>query len=377
MMKRIFSKRSGFTLVEIIIAFAVFAIMAAMILQILNLVVYEKNSNADYVEKLRQQEELIVKNGKNGEYDDNNKTNDLHFAFGTDDYSIGYQMMFPEYTNDSGDVVRFENGLAYYIGPGAGKDDGNIQNPGEVTGNASAGSQMERLDTRISGTRGFNSINVYQVVKDSSYAGPGARYFFEVSADGKNMPDEMVPYAQFKMYFYMKDELDAEKSNVTYTDTDGNTYQRKVPKAAKITDAGYVNSNSLSWNNSTCKSFSEYGDSSQPGQNTYNIKKLNDNCIRIGSPYVTGNSAGVDINYQKRGIRFKQSDHSRFYVVFEKDPELTVDSFGECFGGQENVKQEGSKTVYKNVPILDENGLYSGNDYINIYGAFEYRKKTN
>lgn len=378
MMKRIFSKKSGFTLVEIVVAFAVFAIMAAMILQILNLVLREKQNNAAFTEKFQKQEELIIQNGKEGEYDDDNKTDDINLKFTDDDeFNIGYQMKFPGYVDDDGNKIGYDDGLAYYIGPGSGSSDSdNPQTPGETMGNAAAGAQTERLDTRITGTRGFDSINVYQVVKDTTYAGPGARYFFEVSANGLNMADEMVPYAQYKMYFFMSDKYDDVKSSISYTAADGSTYQRKVPKAANIIDAGYVNSTNLSWNSSTCKSFSEYGETSQPAQNTYNIKKMNSNCIRIGTPYVSGNSDGAQIGYTKRGIRFKQSVHSRFYVVFEEDPKLTVNSFGETFNNLGNVESDGSKLIYKPVPIINDDGTDSGKTYVNIYGAFEYEKKT-
>ena len=81
MMKKIFSKRSGFTLVEIVVAFAVFAIMAAMILQILNIVMYEKQSNADFAHQMETQEMLIVRNGRNDEYVEGGEGGTLTFAF--------------------------------------------------------------------------------------------------------------------------------------------------------------------------------------------------------------------------------------------------------------------------------------------------------
>ena len=242
MMKKIFSKRSGFTLVEIVVAFAVFAIMAGMILQVLNLVMMEKQNNADFAEKLQKQEELIVKNGRTGEYKDEDKTGTLSVTFGKDKYDIDYQMMFPE-TEDK--KSRYEDGLAYYIGPGEKGSNADDDIGGSIDVTAGAGAQMERMDTRITGTGGFKSINVYRVVKDETYSGDGARYFIEVSADGSEMANEIVPYAQYKLYFFMKDELDAEKSNINYTAPDGSTYKRKVPKEATIIDAGYVNDTDL------------------------------------------------------------------------------------------------------------------------------------
>lgn len=375
MMKKIFSKRSGFTLVEIVVAFAVFAIMAAMILQVLNLVMLEKQNNADFAEKLRTQEEMIVKNGRYGDYNEANKTDTLNFTFGEDEsYNIDYEMLFPEKEDKS---ARYEDGLAYFIGPGASSSADDDPNAG-IDATAGAGAQMDRLDTRITGTGGFNSINVYRVVKDDTYSGPGARYFIEVSADGKDMANEMVPYAQYKLYFYMKDQYDDVKSNVTYTDADGSTYKRKVPKKANIIDAGYVNSSKLEWNDSTCRNFTDYFNSGS-AENKYNVRIMNDNCIRVGSPYVTNDPDGAEVKESsgKRGIRFRQSEYSRFYVVFEEDPQLTVNSFGEEFAGQGNVVDGGYKISYSPVPILNDDGTPTDKNYVNIYGAFEFEKKTN
>lgn len=378
MMKKIFSKRSGFTLVEIVVAFAVFAIMSAMILQILNVVMYEKQSNAEYARELQQQELLIFKNGRSDAYEEVEGVTPptLSFAFdGKDTYSINYQAKFAHGTDEDGNEVSYDDGLAYYVGPGSGGSDGGGSLPGEsIGGSASAGAQMDRMDTRITGTSGFSEINVYKVVKDTTYIGPGVRYFFEVSANGSSMINEMVPYAQYKLYFYMKDQYDDVKSNVVYNDSLGNSFKRMVPKAAKILDGGYVNDTKLEWNSSTCIPFSDYQNNG--GYNHYAVKIMNDNCIRIGSPYVKDNSNGADVGGSKRGIRFKSSDFTRFYVVFEEDPQLTKESFGADIKSQGNVTVTDSKVSYSPVPIVNDDGTVTDKSYVNIYGAFEYQTKT-
>lgn len=381
MMKKIFSKRSGFTLVEIVVAFAVFAIMAAMILQILNIVMYEKQSNADFAHQMETQEMLIVRNGRNDEYVEGGEGGTLTFAFeGKDAYSIGFQTKYAkgDVENEDGDVEykEYNDGLAFYVGPGSGSSSDDPL-PGEsFGGTASAGAQMSRMDTRITGTAGFSEINFYQVVKDESYSGPGVRYFFEVSANGSDMVNEMVPYAQYKLYFYMKDQYDDVKSNVTYTDSNGDSFQRKVPKEAKILDGGYVNDTKLEWNDSTCIPFSDYLNTG--GYNKYAVKIMNSNCIRVGSPYVEGNSDGVAFNAygSKKGIRFKSSSFTRFYVVFEEDPQLTTESFGAEIKNQGNVTVTDSKVSYSPVPIVNDDGTVSDKSYVNIYGAFEYETKA-
>lgn len=362
MIKKLFSKRSGFTLVEIVVAFAIFAIMASMILQILNVIMYEKSNNRAVEEQLQAQEELIAKNGRTGTFEEDKKDGTISLNFPDGNMGIDYQMKTPD----------GEDGLAFFIGPGA--EGGSVPLPTDPVSSAQAeaGAQLDRMDTRITGTSGFESINIYDVVKDTSYSGPGVRYFFEVSADGSKMSTEIVPYAQYKMYFYMADEYDEVKSNVTYTNPDGSTYQKLVPKAAKIIDGGYVNDVKLEWNDSTCIPFNSYINGY--GYNLYNVKILNDNCIRVGCPYITTHPDGVTINYVKYGPRFKSSEHTRFYVVFEKDPKLTRESFGEDI--LDNITKTDGKIQYSRVPILDEDGDASDKSYVNIYGAFKFKTKT-
>lgn len=363
MIKKLFSKRSGFTLVEIVVAFAIFAIMSSMILQILNVIMNEKRSNVEFEEKLQTQEELIAKNGRTGTYQEAEKDGTISLNFPDGNMGIDYQMETPD----------GEDGLAYFIGPNA--EGGNIAAPTDPVSSAQAqaGAQLDRMDTRITGTAGFDSINICKVVKDTTYGGPGVRYFFEVSAGASNMPTEIVPYAQYKLYFFMADEYDEVKSGVSYKNPDGSTYQKQVPKAAKIIDGGYINGPSLEWNDSTCVPFNSYINGS--GYNLYNVKILNNNCIRVGCPYITTHPDGVTINYAKYGPRFKAGNHTRFYVVFAEDPKITTESFGEDFGSN-LVKESSGRVNYSRVPILDDDGDVSDKDYVNIYGAFKFKTKT-
>ena len=70
-MKKIFSKKSGFTLVEIVVAFAVFAIFAAMIMQILHLTINKKNENREYEQELANQQQALAAKTKTTTYDGN------------------------------------------------------------------------------------------------------------------------------------------------------------------------------------------------------------------------------------------------------------------------------------------------------------------
>ena len=63
-MKRLFSNKSGFTLAEIIIAIAIFSIMMAMIMQMLQLSIAQRNENLKYAKSLNQQQDDLVVKGK-------------------------------------------------------------------------------------------------------------------------------------------------------------------------------------------------------------------------------------------------------------------------------------------------------------------------
>lgn len=372
MIKKLFSKRSGFTLVEIVVAFAVFAIMASMIMQILNLVLYQKKDNQAFDDKMYAQEELIAKNSRTGEYDESKKDGTMNFDFGEDGkIGIDYMMKTPD----------DEAGLTYYIGPGSdGSSTPLSPTPSEPMSATSAGSQLDRMDTRITGTSGFESINVSKVIKDTSYSGPGARYLFEVSANGKKVTNEIVPYAQYKLYFCMSDKYDAAKSSVTYTDDDGSTYTKKVPQKAQIIDGGYINggwdsSGNMSWASVSghIKPFSDTSCGNGTGNNYYNVKILNDYTVRVGSPYVNDHSDSGVIGTKKRGVKFLSSQHTRFYLIFAEDPKLTTESFGADFGGNV-VKKDSGRVEYSRVPILDKDGNATGDYNVNIYGAFQFEK---
>lgn len=370
MIKKLFSKRSGFTLIEIVVAFAIFAIMASMILQILNVIMYEKSNNKAFEERIQAQEELIAKNGRTGEYDESKKEPEkMKFNFGENgSYGLDYMMKTPD----------GENGLTYYLGEGS--EEGN--NPSSpvptepITTPSGAGSQLNRMDTRITGTGGLDSVNVYKVIKDTSYSGPGVRYFFDVSASGQNLTNEIVPYAQYKLYFCMSDKYDIVES----ASDDGSTHKKKVPQRAQIIDGGYINSGwdvlgNMTWEsiNGDIAPFSSTSCGIGNGNNYYNVKILNNYTVRIGSPYIKDHSDSGEIGDKKRGVRFLTSKHSRFYLVFAEDPKLTTESFGADFDGNV-VKGSNDMVEYSRVPILDEDGDSTGEYNVNIYGAFKFEE---
>lgn len=167
-MKKLFSKRSGFTLVEIIIAFAIFAIMASMICQILNLMVRRKVQNKQFEDKLSAQEQTFIAKTKNMEYTAETPDGQLVLQFkdNTDaDITvepIDYQLKNWDDDNPRNSINYFAGDYEYEMDDGgvehSGDEDPDSEDKDEITIGGS--SQMSRFDTRITGTKGINSIKI-------------------------------------------------------------------------------------------------------------------------------------------------------------------------------------------------------------------------
>lgn len=170
-MKRLFNKRSGFTLVEILIAFAIFAIMASMIVQILNLMVRRKLQNKNFEDNLKVQERSSIAIGRDWESYKSSEDDDGQIKLQFKDKSgapiavepFGYQLR-------NWDAEDKRNGINYFVGDkelykfikegeefeGDEDGDGDAPDPSELGGS----SQMSRFDTRITGTSGINSVQI-------------------------------------------------------------------------------------------------------------------------------------------------------------------------------------------------------------------------
>ncbi len=397
MLKKLYSKRSGFTLVEIIIAFAVFAIMASMICQILDLSVKARQANNAYQRELDEQEQLLTLIEKDSSnYKETQGHIKLNFSDGTN-VDVPYDRL-----SAKPDAETDGEGLNYFLSPV------DYQSSGEVTPTintdpgigSNTGSQASRMDTRITGTGGIDSIQMVYVIKDTHVYDPGdpnavpaghTRYFIMCSASCGSMPrtlkDEDVPYSQYRLHFYCqpasdsdddyKASLDGAASSVEYTDTEGRKYTKDVFKSAKITKVGYLKSFSKESLQNNGLQSSDIGlavskDNYKTNPNKYTIEQMGANVIRIGSPFVTENETNGGLG--KKGVRFEMSSTSKFYVEFEGDPHITVGSFGY---NAEDGAVSGSKQ-YKACPNYieeyDDDGVptydYEDDNHVNIYGAF-------
>ena len=381
MIKRLFSKRSGFTLVEIIVAFAVFAIMAAMIMQILNMVTLQRKSNVDFSDDIGNQEQYLVTHEKNLYDEEKGDNGTLVLDFGDGALlSAGYQMngVTP---NESNSMVSNENvnGLAYFVSKNLEASDetssGVDSGDGDDEEEDKTGAQTERVDARITGTRGFEYISVNEVKgfegKQSTVVkqyvcdfcgystqnqwewhnceGSGWKqvtlreetktiegtetyyiYVFDLCAkasDSMNPAD--IPYANYRLYFCDASGNPCEIAYANYLNYSGDLESGRNNPDAKME----ITTSVLT--------------SSPHQENKYVVSLTGPNGIRVATPFTSG------------GIKFTENNHTRIEIAFKTDPGLTTASFGD-----NGTKQTGDSYLYKANTTVG--GVNIGP---NIYGA--------
>lgn len=322
-MKRLFSKRSGFTLVEIIIAFGIFAIMASMIVQMLNLMVQRKVRNRQFEDNLSVQEEQFIARPKDMNYTATTADGQLSLPFkdkaGTDLTvdPIDYQLKNWQKKGDDDPDDYYKNGINYFVGnytydidyegsEHLGEEDPDSDDDdGSSTGGST---QMSRFDTRLTGTKGIDSIRIDVTKSDDWSNTPGNEKFsynvtVTVSDDG--VDDSIQSHSQVSLFF-------AENK----------------PNGSKLK---VVSVNNRAKDQETLKK----------------VKKCGDNGVNVHCEQSTG---------------FGGSSVS-FVVELDKGVEVSDIAFGS--------NAEGGNT-YGPFTVEDKNG--NEVTYVNIFGA--YQKKT-
>lgn len=369
-MKRIFSKKSGFTLVEIVVAFAIFAIMSAMILSMIRLTVQTQSANNEFADSIEDQTGYLAYHYiDSSEKYDPTGTADGTFQMTFYDSSgnvVSNTSMDYAMRSSVGGALGSGEGINYFVGNTDYADANSLQAGGAGSeGDSIPGvgnSQAARYDTRISGSRNIDWITIRKVVKDTTYNVPGqTRYLIQCSAYGTpdaNVEDDDKAYLQYKLRFCNKSYSEVEGVSAA----DGKTYMYKIYDEAKILDCGYINhknsDGSLDWKDSTCVNYRSYTPSDpnaySNGKNAYTVEPTSSSTVRIGVPINNNSYNG-----------FSNSSFTTFYVVFSGDPQLTIDSFG-------SNSSSGKYTAY---PLLEDDGTLSTTDYnLNIYGAYVYEK---
>lgn len=385
MLKRFYSKKSGFTLVEIIIAFAIFSIMAAMICQVLDLSVSARRANNVYERELIEQESILAIIDKySGDFDEEAGKMVFEFTDGTR-VELPYAVL-----SAKPDAEFAAEGLNYFVAnvnygasgdiPVGDDDAGN-----DVTNNT--GSQASRMDTRITGTGGIGYIQITDVIKDENTYAPNdpfaipeghTRYFIRCAASSKeldgvdnSLKDEDVPYAQYRLYFYDEEKLNVPASKVVYTDGSGKKYTKDVPATAQIAKVGYLNCYASTAASNGLDS-SRVAAGTTANFNKYTVDQMGQNTVRIGSPFKTNNGSNGGMN--GKGERFSIGNSTNFYIEFVGDPKITTASFGN---NGVLVSSSGTSYNYAACPMYaddyesDGTPKYNaeGKNHVNIYGA--------
>lgn len=217
-MKKLFSKRSGFTLVEIIIAFAIFAIMASMICQILNLMVRRKMQNKQFEDKLSAQEQTFIAKTKNMEYTADTPDGQIVLQFkdnGGGDVAvdpIDYQLKNWDDDNPKNSINYFAGDYDYVLDEGGVEhtdgDDPDSEDPDAITVGGS--SQMSRFDTRITGTKGINSVQV-----NVSHTPDTTEYTLIVTVNDSGVDTVINGHQQVTLFFAKDTSSGAAPVNIT------------------------------------------------------------------------------------------------------------------------------------------------------------------
>ncbi|MGN1119840.1 MAG: type II secretion system protein J, partial [Oscillospiraceae bacterium] len=111
-MKKILSNKTGFTLAEVIVAFAIFAIMASMIMMLLRLAIASRESNNTYARELSIEQEKLVREPRELTYDDTGLTGEFSFAFDGLADPIVYKY---EVHSADPDAEYVEEGINYFV----------------------------------------------------------------------------------------------------------------------------------------------------------------------------------------------------------------------------------------------------------------------
>lgn len=185
-MKRRISANKGFTLVEVMVAFMIFGIMAAMVAVLLNTTLAVKRENLDIEENIDRQAKAYYLSERDKEFKSDDGTIAFDFSGGTIDFDfqVGYE-------GDEEDLLKYE----YIIG--------DVDYDSHLTGGGGSsgmsGSVADRLDSRILVTKGIDSISLK--AQDMGTKDGGYMYKFAMLINSGSLDPDYEYFAQIKMIF--------------------------------------------------------------------------------------------------------------------------------------------------------------------------------
>ncbi len=217
MLKKLRSKR-GFTLVEIMVAFVIFAIMAAMVSVILQSTMRAKQENTDLEGEIAGQENVYYQRQqvKDGAYDSSDNHSLVMQFKGTDgssyaDIPLDYSLGDPN-APGAGNNISLE-----YIQANLDYTPRDTTNPGGDKNSDSNGSVHNRIDSRIFGSSDLKKVILY-MTKAETQPSVGYRYYLAIKLEADaTMPDIYKTFAQVKLKFNKNTILACGKKNTMYT----------------------------------------------------------------------------------------------------------------------------------------------------------------
>ena len=371
-MKRILSKRSGFTLIEIVIAFAIFAIMSSMLVSLVQLTLAQRSSNLEFQDRIEKDVEYLAFHyvGDADAYDTKEVADDsFRLDFG-DVTNVDVSLQYQKRGTDASDYTK-DQGLNYFVADTKYTAPGdNINDNNDSNNNANGPSQAARYDTRLTGSKNLKYIIIEKCEK---VAGTEATYVIHVSASGElldrkwdadagkwvtisgSVPGEDIPYLQYRLIF-------RGSTGTTEKRKEGDKeYMYTVYPDANIVDFGYVTTTGQMVGSK------DYTPASDKPHNKYLVMQTSNNILRISAPFAVFNWDGT---ISSGGYPLVGGETAKIWVTFDSDPGLTAASFGD------NGKAYGTDGCqYENYPVLLEDNTPDGDKKNpNIYGAYPYQK---
>ncbi len=343
-MGKIISKRSGFTLVEIVVAFAVFAIMAAMLVSLTGLAVRQRQANNNLSRELSNQQAYLAEHERETTYNAADNGGKFEFDFGGGlNASLDYSVVH------ASDDETSEGGIRYFVA----NADHDSKPVGGGDGDGEGGGSLvlaEKVDSRIYGSSNFEYIRVQNVNKVTD---PSVLSALGVPADS----------SMYTLDVYAVDNDAAVRKEDTRL-----ARNYKMRFESDVLDCGYVgnSTNYISYQNA---SFGSDGKVSGGGSNQFEILPCSGDTVRVSIPH------GIISKYFESGS-INDSNcfpgvESKFYVVLKGNVALTESSFGSNV----TLNEFGQHVYYPvkaKVTTTDKDGNDHTEDvnFINVYGAF-------
>ncbi len=354
-MKKLFSSKSGFSLIEIIIAFAIFAIMAAMVSSIMSLALYQRSANMEFADDVEAQKDQYAKIEKDLKY--GTKSGTMTLNFGAKSYSLDYS---------DKTVVEVEGastgkeGINYFVGNADYKKKAG-STPGSKDTPKDSNSLIDQIDSYIYGSPDFDWIRV-----DDFRPADASEISKAEDAIGYSIPAGKTVYI---LHITPKDN---EKVTILRDLLMWRSFYVRMPNDINIYDYGYIYGDaSATFTKDTNPS--KVGDVS--GYN-YEISKSSKTTIHISIPkskmdaYYNGKLVGED----KRNLyhfSLGNSGSNKYFLVLDTtDTTLNEKSFGDNWTTKDEDNNEDGRIHYKAyVEKKEEDGVEKEIVHVNVYAG--------